>query len=307
MKLDNIRLLVTRFEECYTFYRKTLGLTCTWGEPDSAYASFALNENDTIALFKREFMAEAVGTGDLPVKAQSQDQFAIILRVEDLGQTAADLQAKGADVTPVTEQSEWGIATAHLRDPEGNLIELMMSLPKEKWHKSLADEDWKYHQSPVTIRESTKQDLPFMEEMLYQSVYIHEGEERPDPTILEIRGIGLFLSEWGRKGDRGWIAVAGEKPVGAIWMRRMNSETKTYGYVDDSVPVVSGLAVLTEYRGEGIGKILVETLVDKARQEGSAALSLSVDPRNPARLLYEKYGFQKVGEEGTSWTMKADL
>ncbi|PYZ98943.1 hypothetical protein CR205_10340 [Alteribacter lacisalsi] len=307
MKLDNVRLLVTKFEECYSFYKDILGLTCTWGEPDSAYASFTVSEYDTIALFKREYMAVSLGKSHLPSQSVSQDTFALIIRVENLERVAADLKAKGADITPVTEQTEWGIATAHVRDPEGNLIELMTSLPREKWHDSLAEEDEKYTAGPVTIRQAEPADIPFMWDMLYESVYVHEGEEKPVRAILEIKEIALFLSDWGRKGDRGWIAVSEEKPVGAIWMREMTPDTKTYGWIDDHVPVVSGLAVLPEFRGNGIGRALVETLIDAARAEGFSSLSLSVDPRNPARLLYEDYGFTKAGEEGTSWTMRTEL
>ena len=35
----------------------------------------------------------------------------------------------------------WTIQAAHLRDPDGNLIELFTSLPKEKWTQDVRDED----------------------------------------------------------------------------------------------------------------------------------------------------------------------
>ena len=33
MKFSNIRLLVSDFDACFSFYNNTLGLTCTWGKP----------------------------------------------------------------------------------------------------------------------------------------------------------------------------------------------------------------------------------------------------------------------------------
>ena len=44
-----------------------------------------------------------------------------------------------------------------------------------------------------------------------------------------------------------------------------------------------------------------------AREDGYDALSLSVREDEPARLLYERYGFRKVGEDDGAWTMVAQL
>ena len=48
----------------------------------------------------------------------------------------------------------------------------------------------------------------------------------------------------------------------------------------------------------------ISHLIAAAREEEIRALSLSVDPANFAHQLYESEGFVKVGESGTSWTMK---
>lgn len=47
------------------------------------------------------------------------------------------------------------------------------------------------------------------------------------------------------------------------------------------------IATHKNHRGKGIGKLLIEKSIDLA--EGSIALH--VEPDNPARFLYEKYGF----------------
>ncbi len=64
-------------------------------------------------------------TGDLPATAACQDRVALILSVEDVDAAFAALCGRGADfVTAPHDRSGWGIRVAHLRDPDGNLLEL---------------------------------------------------------------------------------------------------------------------------------------------------------------------------------------
>ena len=50
-----------------------------------------------------------------------------------------------------------------------------------------------------------------------------------------------------------------------------------------------------EFQGLGLGKALIEGLIDEARGAG-ASISLKVLHGNPARRLYERLGFQAVEE-----------
>jgi ribosomal protein S18 acetylase RimI-like enzyme len=71
---------------------------------------------------------------------------------------------------------------------------------------------------------------------------------------------------------------------------------------DDSGAVVFGMYVTSEYRGRGIGRLLLTSLIDRL----SAFLQISTirlwvtETQVPARALYESMGFQVVGktEEG---------
>jgi ribosomal protein S18 acetylase RimI-like enzyme len=51
----------------------------------------------------------------------------------------------------------------------------------------------------------------------------------------------------------------------------------------------------------------LKQLIAKAREAGYARLSLSVEPGNPARKLYERHGFAVVDEGAEAWTMVASL
>lgn len=127
----HVRLLVSDFPACFRFYRDVMGLTPTWGKEDEAYASFKINEEGAfLALFRRELMAEAVGREELPPKRAAQDVFVMIIEVDDVRESAKTLAERGATiVTEATERPDWGLIVAHLRDPDGNLIEINSAMP----------------------------------------------------------------------------------------------------------------------------------------------------------------------------------
>jgi [ribosomal protein S18]-alanine N-acetyltransferase len=84
------------------------------------------------------------------------------------------------------------------------------------------------------------------------------------------------------------------------------SDAPGYGYVDSSTPELS-IAVLAEFRGKGIGGLLLKALLTTAREAGVVAVSLSVAEDNRAVALYEEHGFKKLGCQGGSWTMGVDI
>ena len=144
MKLDNVRLLVDRFDECFRFYRDIMGFKVTWGKEGEGYGSFDTG-NGVIALFKREIMARDVGTVDLPSEARCQDKVALIFRVENVKAEAVRLKNQGVKlITEPTERPDYGISVIHLRDPDGNLIEIFSPMPRDEWTKELREEDKSY-------------------------------------------------------------------------------------------------------------------------------------------------------------------
>lgn len=56
------------------------------------------------------------------------------------------------------------------------------------------------------------------------------------------------------------------------------------------------IAVLPEYRNRGFGSALIRGLMDEAAA-AQKPLDLSVYATNPARRLYDRLGFSKIGEE----------
>lgn len=145
MKLNNIRLLVANFDETFLFYRDKLGLKVTWGDLGENYAQFQLGNAETLAIFSKNLMAKAVNTSHLPSKSSAQDNMALIFTVENVDQFYDSLHSKGISfIDKPSDQPDWGIRVVHLRDPEGNLLEFITDLKKEKLSKDLANDFNKY-------------------------------------------------------------------------------------------------------------------------------------------------------------------
>ena len=159
----------------------------------------------------------------------------------------------------------------------------------------------------MLIRPITTIDLPFLHRMLLEAVYW-----RPDavhPTLddfLRDPQFDKLLKAWGRRGDAAVVAEEAGEKIGAAWFRFWSDYDHSYGYVSQDIPEL-GVAVACAHRSRGTGRRLLQALIDEATAREIRAISLSVDPANYARRLYESLGFKKVGESGTSWTYQLDL
>jgi ribosomal protein S18 acetylase RimI-like enzyme len=151
------------------------------------------------------------------------------------------------------------------------------------------------------IRRGGPQDVPFLRDMLRHAYYARWGEDETDGIPLS-----RYVEAWGRRGDTALVEIEGFQPVGAAWYRLFTDASPGYGFVDDQTPELT-IAVVPSCRGKGYGKELLEALLEKARAESYAAVSLSVEPDNPALHLYERHGFARVGERGGALIMRAPL
>jgi predicted enzyme related to lactoylglutathione lyase len=128
-KYDYTRLMVSNFKVCFLFYRDVMGFKATFGTENDSYADFNTG-SVSIALFDQQEMSAAVGTSNLPARADAQDKVCLVFSVDDVDATCQRLIKKGIQLSAQpTNHPDWGIRTAHFRDPEGNLIEINQPLP----------------------------------------------------------------------------------------------------------------------------------------------------------------------------------
>jgi ribosomal protein S18 acetylase RimI-like enzyme len=162
------------------------------------------------------------------------------------------------------------------------------------------------------FRPINKTDVPFVWDMLYEIRYarsVREGKVQPSRDILKTPELAKYVQDWGRTGDTGFIATSTDNqlPIGAAWYRLFKEDDKGYGYIDDKTPEIA-IAVLPEYRGKGLGQVLMLHLLEQAKLDGYQQISLSCSSTNDNALhLYQKLGFEKVEVFDISFIMRKIL
>lgn len=116
------RLLVSDYSACFHFYRDIMGLKPYIGEESGPYAEFRMG-NITLAIFTENLMAQALNQPVTP--CQNCPQMVLCMRVDNVDAAHRTLAARGAKfITQPVDRPDWGIRTAHLVDPDGNIIEI---------------------------------------------------------------------------------------------------------------------------------------------------------------------------------------
>ncbi len=89
--------------------------------------------------------------------------------------------------------------------------------------------------------------------------------------------------------DLGLYALVDNQLAGAAWIRRLNADHGANGYVDDQTPVLT-IGVLPEFRGRGIGSVMMGQLLLEAGALHER-ISVSVVSVSPAIRFFERLGF----------------
>ena len=149
----------------------------------------------------------------------------------------------------------------------------------------------------INIRNIRVDDYKYLEDFLYNAIYIPEGEEYPPREIIYTPEIYIYIKDFGFKDDCGVVAEIEGKIVGMAWTRIIPA----YGNIDTETPELA-ISVLPEYRNMSIGSKLMLFLFEELTKKDYKRTSLSVQKNNPAVRFYQRLGYnitkEKFGHAG---------
>jgi ribosomal protein S18 acetylase RimI-like enzyme len=145
----------------------------------------------------------------------------------------------------------------------------------------------------ASIRKGRRSDLPSLEwngayshfRRLYREIY--EGVERGEALI--------------------WVA---ETPmqgiIGQMFVQLVSSRTELADGAERAY--IYGFRIKPEYRGQGLGTMMLDAAEDDLLRRGYLSVVLNVNQDNhEARLLYERLGYLVIAPEPGRWSYTDDL
>ncbi len=106
-------------------------------------------------------------------------------------------------------------------------------------------------------------------------------EQYGDSKSDILKSVDYAVKEWPSFGGFVLVSYEGAQITGVVVI----NQTGMNGYIPDNILVY--IATHKEMRGLGIGKHLMAKAIELTKGD----IALHVEPDNPARFLYEKFGF----------------
>lgn len=142
--------------------------------------------------------------------------------------------------------------------------------------------------APVALRSPVPGDLGWVihrQAVLYAQEY---GWDRTYEALIS-KILGEFAADFDPSKEDGWIAERAGQIVGSIFLMKSD---------DPAVAKLRLLYVEPSVRGSGLGRRLVDTCIERARQLGYRRLTLwTNDVLTSARQIYETSGFRLTQED----------
>jgi ribosomal protein S18 acetylase RimI-like enzyme len=151
--------------------------------------------------------------------------------------------------------------------------------------------------SSITFRPCADADVPFLRH-LYGTT--REAELRPVPWTDDQKRQFLDMQFIAQKQHYGQyypdceflVIELDQTPIGRLYIDRADEDIR-----------ITDIALLPEFRGRGIGRMLMEEILEEGRA-ARKRVTIHVEHDNPARHLYDRLGFRHVDTNGVYHLME---
>lgn len=156
------------------------------------------------------------------------------------------------------------------------------------------------------IRPLKKEEIYLLDTFLYEAIFQRPGVEKLPEYVIHEPEIWVYIDSFGKDTDHCLVAEYRSEIVGAVWTRILGGAVSGFGHLDNQTPEFA-LSVLEDFRGQGIGKSLMERMVKDLKDLGFSQASLAVQKDNYALRLYQQVGFQIIDENEEEFIMLCKL
>lgn len=139
---------------------------------------------------------------------------------------------------------------------------------------------------PWSLRPATAQDLPFLMQLRLQTMQAYLLAAGVDLNEAE------HLARIQHRFELAQILMLDDTPAGLVKLAR-----------EPAAWELLQVQIAPSLQGRGLGRALIEALIDQSR-EARVPLRLHVLKQNPARHLYERLGFEHIGEDALEYEMQ---
>jgi len=144
--------------------------------------------------------------------------------------------------------------------------------------------------SNITIRKATTEDISVIQRLAHATwpdTFKEILSAEQIKYMLELIYSKTSLKKQLAEGHNFLIAEENDTPIAYA----------DYSLLKDDIYKLHKIYVLPQRQGKGIGKLLIEYIIDAIKKSNAATLLLNVNRYNEAKAMYERLGFKVIGEE----------
>jgi lactoylglutathione lyase len=127
-KMDVVVLFVADLQRAKVFYGDTLGLALSFEDEVSAGFNF---DNVMLLLLTIPGAQDLLSNEAVAAQRASGATGQLVAFVDDVDAISKELAAQGVEFVREPIDREWGLRTAHFKDPDGNIWEIAQPVEKK--------------------------------------------------------------------------------------------------------------------------------------------------------------------------------
>lgn len=144
--------------------------------------------------------------------------------------------------------------------------------------------------SNITIRKATEDDINVIQQLahaIWPGTFSEILSREQVRYMLQLIYSKTSLQKQMAEGHNFLIVEDNKTPIAYA----------DYSLLKDDIYKLHKIYVLPQQQGKGIGKLLIEYIMDAIQKKNASSLLLNVNRYNQAKGMYERLGFKVIGEE----------